>query len=91
MELSELNLSPIKCNVGEFLFIRYKGELEGDTLEIVSDIIQYCQENDTPCLAIPDNEEEFYIELSQMDATQLRRLSDRIQAELQKKSKIILE
>lgn len=91
MELSELNLTPIKCNQGEFLFIRYRGDLSGDTLEIVKDIIEFCQENDTPCLAIPDNEDEFYMELSQMDATQLRRLSDRIQSELKQKSKIILE
>lgn len=91
MELSELNLTPIKCNIGEFLFLRYKGALEGDTLEIVRDIIEYCQELNTPCLAIPDNDDEFYMELSNMDATQLRRLSDRIQVELQKKSKIILE
>lgn len=89
--LEDLDLESIKCKTDELLFIRYKGELENDTLEVVKGIVEYCQENDTPCLAIPANDDEFYLELSQMDATQLRRLSDRIQSELSKKSKIILE
>lgn len=91
MTLEELDLEPIKCKADELLFIRYKGELENDTLDVIKDIVEYCQENGTPCIAIPANDEEFYVELSQMDATQLRRLSDRIQSELQKKSKIVLE
>lgn len=91
MELKDLNLEPIKCNADEFLFIRYKGELADDLLDTAKNIVEYCGENDIPCLVIPANDEEFYLELEQMDVTALRRLDERIQAEIQKKSKIILE
>ena len=91
MTTEEINLELKKCKTDEFIFVRYKGALEGDTETIARDIVNYCQEVGTPCLVIPANDEEFYMELEQMDATQLRRLSDRINDELKKKSKIILE
>ena len=87
----EINLELKKLKSDDFLFVRYKGELSDDIEAVAQDIVTYCQEVGTPCLVIPANDEEFYMELEQFDATQLRRLSDRIQAELQKKSKIILE
>ena len=91
MTKDDINLELKKCTVDDFLFVRYKGELTGDTEAVAQDIVNYCQEVGTPCLVIPASDDEFYLELSQWDAAQLRRLSDRIQAELQKKSKIILE
>ena len=82
----------LKCQPGEFVFITYDTEKEtAETDELIGEIIEFCQENGTPCLAIPKNEEQFSLSLSQMDAAQLRRLSNRIQAEIKKKSKIILE
>ena len=81
-----------KCNVGEFVFITYDPSKDPEaTSELLNEIIEFCQDNDTPCLCIPKDDEQFAVSLSQMDATQLRRLSDRIQAEIKKKSKIILE
>lgn len=91
MTKDDINLELQKCTVDDFLVVRYKGELTGDTEAVARDIVSYCQEVGTPCLVIPANDEEFYMELEQMDATQLRRLSDRINDELKKKSKIILE
>lgn len=87
----EINLELKKLKADDFLFVRYKGELTGDTEAVAQDIVTYCQEVGTPCLVIPANDEEFYLELSQWDAVQLRKLVDRIQSEIQRKSKIILE
>lgn len=91
MTKDDINLELQKCTADDFLFVRYKGELTEDTETVARDIVTYCQEVGTPCLVIPANDDEFYLELSQWDAGQLRRLADRIQTEIQKKSKIILE
>lgn len=90
MEMKDLEI--LKCQVGEFVFITYDGSKDPEmTSDVLNDVIEFCQENDTPCLCIPKDDEQFSVSLSQMDAIQLRRLSDRIQTELQKKSKIVLE
>lgn len=91
MTKDDINLELQKCTADDFLIVRYKGELTEDIAAVARDIVTYCQEVGTPCLVMPSNDEEFYLELSQWDAGQLRRLADRIQTEIQKKSKIILE
>lgn len=92
MALNLKDLEMFRCKEDELLFISYDEKLDPyATSEVLKDIADYLQENDIPFIIMPKDEEKFHLELSQMDATQLRRLSDRIQAELQKKSKIILE
>lgn len=92
MSLEMKDLEILKCQPGEFVFITYDNAKDPEmTSDVLNDIIEFCSENDTPCLCIPQDDTQFSISLSQMDATQLRRLSDRIQAEIKKKSKIILE
>lgn len=90
MELKDLEV--FKCKTDELLFISYDQSLDMQmTSEVLTELISYLNENNVPYLIIPKDEEAFHLELSQWDATQLRRLSDRIQSELQKKSKIILQ
>ena len=92
MTLELKDLETFKCKEDELLFISYDEKLDPTaTSEVLQDLAGYLTENDIPFIIIPKDEEKFHIELSQMDATRLRRLSDRIQSELQKKSKIILE
>lgn len=92
MALDIKNLDILKCQQGEFVFITYDSTKDPQiTSNVIEDIIEFCNENDTPCLCIPKDDEQFSLSISQMDATQLRRLDDRIQSELKKKSKIILE
>ena len=92
MTLELKDLETFKCKEDELLFISYDEKLDPTaTSDVLQDLAGYLTENGIPFIIIPKDEEKFHIELSQMDATQLRRLSDRIQSELQKKSKIILE
>ncbi len=92
MALELKDLETFKCKEDELLFISYDESLDPEaTSEVLKDIAEYLQDNDIPFLIIPKDEEKFHLQLSQWDATQLRRLSDRIQSEIQKKSKIILQ
>ena len=92
MSLEMKDLEILKCQQGDFVFIRYDMTKDPEmTSDVLTDVMEFCQENDTPCLCIPKDDNAFDVSLSQMDATQLRRLDDRIQAEIKRKSKIILE
>lgn len=92
MSLEMKDLEVLKCQAGDFVFISYDSSKDPDmTSNVLMDVMDFCRENETPCLCIPKDDTQFSVSLSQMDATQLRRLSDRIQAEIKKKSKIILE
>ena len=90
LEMKDLEI--LKCNADEFVFITYDGSKDPEmTSDVLNDVIEFCQENGTPCLCVPKDDTQFDVSLSQMDASQLRRLDERIQAEIKKKSKIILE
>lgn len=90
MELKDLET--FKCKTDEILFISYDHTLDPDmTSELLDEIMEFCNENDVACLVIPQDKKMFSIQLEQMDVARLRNLDERIQSEIKKKSKIILE
>ena len=57
---------------------------------ILNEVLEFCNENEVACLFIPKDEKMFDVQLEQMDVTRLRKLDERIQSEIKKKSKVIL-
>ena len=89
MELKDLEA--FKCKTDEILFISYDHTLDPDmTSELLNEVLEFCNENEVACLVIPKNEKMFDVQLEQMDVTRLRKLDERIQSEIKKKSKVIL-
>lgn len=81
----------IKCQPGEFIFATYDSAKDPEiTSDEIQEVISFCQENDCPCLFLPECNEQISVALQDYDAESLRRLEKLVHEALQKKSKIIL-
>ena len=82
----------LKCKTDEFLIARYDSAKDAEaTSELLTDLLDCCQELDVPCLCMPLSDNDIYVEFEQWDVEQLRRLDNKLQEILRKKSPIILE
>ena len=95
MEITEINNEVLKkiitCKSGEFIFATYDSTQDPEmNSEVIQEVINYCQENGSPCLFLPESDEKIAIALQDYDAESLRRLEGLVHQALQKKSKIIL-
>ena len=81
----------LKCKTDEFLFVRYDSSKDPEaTSDLLNDIIAQCQELGAPCLCLPNSDETVYLELEQWDIDRLRKLDNKLQEIIRKKSPIIL-
>lgn len=81
----------LKCKSDEILFVRYdptKNDVA--TSDLISEILQHCQELDVACLCMPKSDEDVYAELEQWDVDRLRNFDNKLQEIIRKKSPIIL-
>ncbi len=81
----------LKCKTDEILFIRYDAQRDPDaTSELVNELFAYCQDNDTPCMFLPQSDDAVYLELEQWDVDRLKKFDAKLQEIIRKKSPIIL-
>jgi len=95
MEVQEINgevlKKIIKCQPGEFIFATYDSTKDPEiTSDEIQELIKYCQDNNCPCLFLPEKDEQVSVAIQDYDAESLRRLEGLVHQALQKKSKIIL-
>ena len=81
----------LKCKSDEILFVRYDPTKdETATSDLLTEIIQHCQELDIACLCMPKSDDDVYVELEQWDVERLRNFDNKLQEIIRKKSPIIL-
>lgn len=86
-ELAEL----VKCKADEILFIRYDPtKNDVDTSQLLTELLQHCQDLGVACLCMPKSDDDVYVELEQWDVDRLRNFDNKLQELIRKKSPIIL-
>lgn len=95
MEIHEINSETLKkiitCKEGEFIFATYDSTKDPEIAsDEINELMQYCKDNNCPCLFLPETNEQISLALQDYDAESLRRLEALVHEALMKKSKIIL-